>query len=61
MTDDEEDRLRALILGRLGFPFELAFSYPQRIERSPAGKFEEFVSRVGSEASAPAAIGSGRP
>jgi phenylacetate-CoA ligase len=42
----EENALRELIVRRIGHPFRVAFSYPRRIERSPGGKFEEFVSRL---------------
>jgi phenylacetate-CoA ligase len=46
LSGDEEDALRALILQRLGHAFRLSFAYPQRIERSAGGKFEEFLSRI---------------
>lgn len=46
LSSDEEDALRVLILERLGYAFRLSFSYPERIERSRGGKFEEFVSRT---------------
>jgi phenylacetate-CoA ligase len=53
LTADEESALRALIVERLGHDFRLSFSYPQRIERTRAGKFEEFVSHVAAERFAP--------
>jgi phenylacetate-CoA ligase len=46
LSSDEEDTLRTLILERLGHAFRLSFSYPERIERSAGGKFEEYVSHV---------------
>lgn len=46
LSGDQEQRLRGMILERLGHPFELRFSYPAAIERSTSGKYEEFVSRV---------------
>lgn len=46
LSTDEEQALSELIVRRLGHPFALRFSYPERIERSAAGKFEEFVSRI---------------
>jgi phenylacetate-CoA ligase len=46
LSREEERALQALIVRRLGHPFSLRFSYPQRIERSRSGKFEEFVSLV---------------
>lgn len=57
LTAQEEEGLRTLITERLGFPFDLVFSYPDRIERSPSGKFHEFVSQIRAEAPAAAAIG----
>ncbi len=33
-----------IIHRRLGFPFNLEFTYPAAIERSAAGKFEDFIS-----------------
>jgi len=38
-----EPRLTAIIHGRLGYPFALTFVYPPQIERSAAGKFEDFL------------------
>lgn len=46
LHSDEEERLRAMIVERLGHPFKLRFSYPACIERSASGKYEEFLSRV---------------
>jgi len=43
---DKEAELVAFIREKLGHPFLVQFSYPERIERSPGGKFEDFVSRV---------------
>ena len=54
LTSDEEQALRALIVERLGHDFALTFSYPERIERSRSGKFEEFVSRILVETGPPA-------
>lgn len=46
LTKNEEDSLRKFILSRLGYPFELRFSYPSKILASAGGKFEDFVSEV---------------
>lgn len=46
LTDGEEARLTELIRKRLGYPFRVNFEYPEKIERSPAGKFEEFRSEI---------------
>ncbi len=43
---EQEPRLAEIIRQRLGFPFNLAFIYPQVIERSAAGKFEDFICLV---------------
>ena len=46
-TPSEEEALRGVILGALGFPFALRFTYfPDRIPPSASGKYEEFVCRV---------------
>ena len=52
LTSDEEAALRAIIIERLGHPFEVSFSYPASIGRSKSGKFEEFFSAVPSIAAA---------
>lgn len=28
------------------YPYQVTFSYPDVIERSPTGKFEDFISKV---------------
>jgi len=49
LTRDEEEALRAMIVGRIGHPFSVEFSYPDHIGRSRSGKYEEFVSHVKQE------------
>lgn len=49
LTRDEEEALRTMIMERIGHPFTVQFSYPERIERSRSGKYEEFVSHVTQE------------
>jgi len=46
-TVEEEERLKAILIGRVGYPFEVAIRYVDRIVRGPGGKFEEFSSDVG--------------
>jgi phenylacetate-CoA ligase len=46
VTSEEEERLRVLINGRLGYDFELVFRYPADIPRDASGKFEDFRSEV---------------
>jgi phenylacetate-CoA ligase len=47
LTSDEENNLRKHVQKSLGYPFELRFTYfPDRIPRSPSGKFEEFICRA---------------
>ena len=46
LTNAEEKQLREKILERLGYAYELKFSYPQKLERSISGKFEEFLCLV---------------
>ena len=38
LSPGEEDALRAILVESIGHPFEVAFSYPERIERSASGK-----------------------
>ena len=49
LSRDEEAALRNMIVKRIGHPFSVSFSYPERIERSRSGKYEEFVSHVTQE------------
>ncbi|MFQ5775733.1 MAG: phenylacetate--CoA ligase family protein [Kiloniellaceae bacterium] len=46
LTEAEEARLREIILGRIGHPFELAFAYRDEIPRGPGGKYEDFKCEV---------------
>lgn len=45
-TPEDERRLRAIIVERIGYPFEVDFTYPDCIARTPGGKFEDFRSEV---------------
>ena len=48
LTADEEEKLRALVVSKLGYPFALDLKYFEgRLPLGPNGKFEEFVCRVG--------------
>ena len=47
LTDPELARIRGRVVESLGFPFELVFSFPSEIGRSPGGKYEEFRSDMG--------------
>ncbi len=46
LTTEESDALRNTICNKLGYPFDIAFSYHDKIERSKGGKFEDFKSEV---------------
>jgi phenylacetate-CoA ligase len=47
LTPAEESGLRGVILGSLGYPFALRFSYfPERIPLAANGKHEEFICRI---------------
>jgi phenylacetate-CoA ligase len=48
LTADQEERLRGDILAQLPAGLRLTFSYVGEIARSTGGKFEDFVSEVGS-------------
>jgi phenylacetate-CoA ligase len=50
-TAEEEERMRSHMLARLPAPFEIRFNYRDAIERSASGKFEDFISLVGAQAS----------
>ncbi len=47
-TPEEENRLRSVIVERIGYPFEVGFSYVSEIPRSAGGKFEDFKSELGA-------------
>jgi phenylacetate-coenzyme A ligase PaaK-like adenylate-forming protein len=44
----EEERLRGWVREKFGYPFVVSFSYHDEIPRSPAGKYQEFVSELNS-------------
>lgn len=46
LTIQEQERVKALVLGTIGHPFELRIRRVPEIPRSPSGKFEDFVSEV---------------
>lgn len=46
LTPDEEGFLREFILSKLGYPFELCFTYPANIPLGAGGKFEDFISDI---------------
>ena len=45
-TPDDERRISAGVIGRLGHPFRITFSYLDEIPRGPGGKFEDFRSEI---------------
>ena len=46
ITHQEEQQLKEIICGRLGYSFDLTFTYHDQIPRGPGGKFEDFVSEI---------------
>lgn len=46
LAGDEEAALRKFILAKLGYPFDLNFSYPSLIPMGAGGKFEDFISEI---------------
>lgn len=46
LTGEEEATLRKFVLSKLGYPFELSFTYPTRIPFGPGRKFEDFISEI---------------
>lgn len=46
LASNEEAALREFILAKLGYPFNLSFSYPSRIPMGAGGKFEDFISEI---------------
>ncbi len=46
LTEEEEAKLRRIILDRLGHPFDLVLSYHDEIPRSAGGKFEDFRCEI---------------
>jgi phenylacetate-CoA ligase len=47
LTRDEEQRVRAHLLERLGHPFRVRLVYREALARSSGGKFEDFISMLG--------------
>ena len=45
-TPDDERRISDSVIGRLGHPFRITFSYLDEIPRGPGGKFEDFRSEI---------------
>jgi phenylacetate-CoA ligase len=45
-TPDDERRISDSVIGRLGHPFRVTFSYLEEIPRGPGGKFEDFRSEI---------------
>jgi phenylacetate-CoA ligase len=45
-SGEEEAMLRAIIVERMGYPFEVSFSYVAVIPRTAGGKFEDFRSEI---------------
>lgn len=46
VTREEEERFREIAIRKLGYPFNIRFTYRDEIPRDPSGKFEEFRSEV---------------
>lgn len=46
VTAEQETEMRETLRQTLGETFEITFAYPDSIERSPAGKFEDFKSEL---------------
>ena len=46
LTPAESDALRDAILEKLEHPFDIVFTYHDKIERTKGGKFEDFRSEV---------------
>lgn len=46
LREEEEARVKAIVLATLDHPFELALRHAEEIPRSAGGKFEDFISEV---------------
>ena len=46
LSAPQEERLKRLINSKLGYAFDLEFSYHDNIARSAGGKFEDFLCLV---------------
>ncbi len=49
LTRDEQSRFSQAVEQRLPYPFEMRYRRVEAIERSPGGKYEGFISLVGTE------------
>jgi phenylacetate-CoA ligase len=48
LSEGERDKVRAMLVAKLGYPFEIAFVRQASIERTPDEKWEDFVSLTGT-------------
>jgi hypothetical protein len=55
VTEQHKTDLSAVLVRRLGYPFEIEFKIVDAIPRSKSGKFEEFVSLLHEQTDAPSA------
>jgi phenylacetate-CoA ligase len=46
ISREEEEGFSGILRERLGYPFELTFTYHDEIPRGPGGKFEQFRSEI---------------
>jgi phenylacetate-CoA ligase len=46
ITPQQEKEISKMITKKLGYDFDLYFTYPKEITRSKSGKFEEFISEI---------------
>ncbi len=46
LSPEDEDKLRDILIDRLGYPFTIAFTYFDEIPRGASGKFEDFKSEL---------------
>ncbi len=46
LSEEQEEKLKALVVRSLGHPFRVTVSYPEAIAAQGRGKYEEFVSKV---------------
>jgi len=49
MKAQEESAITTMLTEKLGYPFDFRFSYQDSIPHSPNGKYEDFISLVGSQ------------
>jgi len=53
LDDGETDKIRDWVRAKVGYPFDVAFSFVNEIPRTKSGKYRDFVSEIADPGAAP--------